>query len=310
MWNDDATDAVLLDSSANRTFSIIGNQGSYDYNYYYPSRSECIECHTPEAGFILGVKTSQINKQHLFGEVSDNQLRSYNKIRLFTENIGEDYNGYPKLTNPDDTTATIEDRARSYLDANCANCHLPGGSGRTNIDFRSQIPLESAHLVGVPATLSNMGIEGAQRLMPGAPDSSVIYLRMEDTTTLRMPPLATSIPDEFGTNLIKSWIDSLGILQSTNRTVHQAYTFELYPAYPNPFNPVTAIGYRLSAVSFVDLSIYNLLGQKVKSLVSKKQPAGEYQIEWNASGFASGIYFYHLTTNTGFSRVRKLVLLK
>jgi flagellar hook assembly protein FlgD len=52
--------------------------------------------------------------------------------------------------------------------------------------------------------------------------------------------------------------------------------------YPNPFNPKTAIGYQLSAVSTVELSIYNLLGQKVATLVSGKQAAGQHQIEWDA----------------------------
>ncbi len=85
--------------------------------------------------------------------------------------------------------------------------------------------------------------------------------------------------------------------------------FELFQNYPNPFNPVTAIGYRLSAISNVDLSIYNLLGQKIKTLVSKSQPAGEYQIEWDASGFVSGIYYYRLQAGN-YSAVEKMMFLK
>jgi len=86
--------------------------------------------------------------------------------------------------------------------------------------------------------------------------------------------------------------------------------FELFQNYPNPFNPITAIGYRLLAVSDVELGIYNMLGQKVAVLVSERQSAGSYQVHWDASGFASGIYWYRIITDNGFSDTKKLLLLK
>jgi len=92
----------------------------------------------------------------------------------------------------------------------------------------------------------------------------------------------------------------------------------LYQNYPNPFNPTTTISYslggppseQLSAFSDVELSIYNLSGQKVATLVSEKQPAGKYEVHWDASGMASGVYLYRLSTDQGFSQTRKLILLK
>ncbi len=90
----------------------------------------------------------------------------------------------------------------------------------------------------------------------------------------------------------------------------QPADFILLQNYPNPFNPITAIGYQLSAVSFVRLAVYNLLGQKVATLVSKEQTAGKHTVAWNATGFASGVYYYRLETDKGFVRTRKLVLLK
>jgi hypothetical protein len=84
---------------------------------------------------------------------------------------------------------------------------------------------------------------------------------------------------------------------------------KLFQNYPNPFNPKTAIGYRLSAVSDVELSIYNLLGQKIKTLVSERQPAGEYQIEWNAVNLASGVYYYQLIAGE-FRSVKKMILMR
>ena len=64
--------------------------------------------------------------------------------------------------------------------------------------------------------------------------------------------------------------------------------FGLHQNYTNSFNPTTAIGYQLSAISDVELSIYNLIGQKVAILVTEKQSAGSHLVEWDATGFASG----------------------
>jgi hypothetical protein len=85
--------------------------------------------------------------------------------------------------------------------------------------------------------------------------------------------------------------------------------FQLDQNYPNPFNPVTAIGYRLPALSFVKLSIYNNLGQIIATLVSERQPAGVYKVEWNAGHMASGVYYYQITAGE-FRTVKKMILLK
>lgn len=87
-------------------------------------------------------------------------------------------------------------------------------------------------------------------------------------------------------------------------------TFSLAQNYPNPFNPITRIKYQLAQLSQVDLSVYNLLGQKVTTLISEKQPAGYYYVKWNANDYASGVYLYRLKTDKGFVQTRKLVLLK
>jgi hypothetical protein len=90
--------------------------------------------------------------------------------------------------------------------------------------------------------------------------------------------------------------------------------FELLQNYPNPFNPETAIGYQLSAVSNVELSIYNLLGEKVRTLVKQRQPAGYYEVKWdgrdrfgNTAG--SGIFFYQIQA-AEYVKSRKMVLLR
>ena len=105
------------------------------------------------------------------------------------------------------------------------------------------------------------------------------------------------------------------IYQGTNtmiydKTDNPILRFALNQNYPNPFNPETVISYRLPTASEVELSIYNVLGQKVVTLVSGKQKAGSYKVEWDATGFVSGIYLYRLETNKGFNNTKKLVYLK
>ena len=91
--------------------------------------------------------------------------------------------------------------------------------------------------------------------------------------------------------------------------------FSLSQNYPNPFNPSTTIKYSVGAihespVQNVNLSIYNILGQKLATLVNKKQPAGIYEVEWDASDFSSGVYLYRFEAESGFVQIKKLVLLK
>jgi len=85
---------------------------------------------------------------------------------------------------------------------------------------------------------------------------------------------------------------------------------ELFQNYPNPFNPTTAIGFQLSTAGKVDLSIYNVLGQKMAVLVSGKKPAGKYRVIWNATGFASGVYIYRLTVNGTLTQTKKMILMR
>jgi len=112
-------------------------------------------------------------------------------------------------------------------------------------------------------------------------------------------------------NTISTWpghdlFDSLTVIQN-NKTIAQHY--QLYQNYPNPFNPGTTIGYNLAVNSDVKLSIYDISGQKVTTLVSERQHAGYHQINWDASQLASGIYYYHLRTEN-YSEMKKMILLK
>jgi hypothetical protein len=100
--------------------------------------------------------------------------------------------------------------------------------------------------------------------------------------------------------------DPTGVLKNDKYIPRE---FALKQNYPNPFNPVTMINYQLSMTNEVDLSVYNLLGQKVASLVNEKQNPGYHQVEWDASGFASGVYYYRLQAGE-FQDMKKMILLK
>ena len=93
----------------------------------------------------------------------------------------------------------------------------------------------------------------------------------------------------------------------------QPVSYGLAQNYPNPFNPATTVEYQLKTEGFVQLKIYDVLGNEVKTLVSEYKQAGEYKIEFDASssngGLTSGIYFYKLVTNN-FTETKKMILLK
>jgi hypothetical protein len=86
--------------------------------------------------------------------------------------------------------------------------------------------------------------------------------------------------------------------------------FALQQNFPNPFNPTTIINYELPITNYVELNIYNVIGQKVATLVLQQKNAGYHQVEWDAVGFASGVYYYRMSTSSGFVQARKLVLIR
>ena len=85
--------------------------------------------------------------------------------------------------------------------------------------------------------------------------------------------------------------------------------FSLEQNYPNPFNPSTKIEFRVASSEFVQLKIYDVLGQEVATLVNEVKAPGIYQVTWNATGLGSGVYLYRLTAGS-FSDVRKLVVVQ
>jgi hypothetical protein len=101
--------------------------------------------------------------------------------------------------------------------------------------------------------------------------------------------------------------DPSGIYQNLSGIIE---SFELEQNYPNPFNPVTTITYRIPVAAKIDLKLYDVTGQLVKTLVSKQQKAAKYDVAFDASAFSSGIYFYQLQADGRQIQTRKMILIK
>lgn len=89
----------------------------------------------------------------------------------------------------------------------------------------------------------------------------------------------------------------------------QPVDFSLSQNFPNPFNPSTTIRFSLKSDSFVKLKIYDVLGNEVKQLLNEQKPAGNYEVKLDASGLASGVYFYKIQAGS-FSDLRKMIIMK
>jgi uncharacterized repeat protein (TIGR03806 family) len=208
-WREDGTDADLLADAATADFTVTGGAGGEeDRTWYFPSRTDCLRCHTEAAGRVLGVRAAQLNRTFDYPMVEDNQLRSWNHIGLFAGNIGN-AGAYPALADPLDQAADIDERARSYLEANCAMCHLPGGPAPGGLDLRAETPLAGMNAVGVPPSGGDLGIAGARIIREGDREASVLWERLRRLDATRMPPLASLEADGEAIDLIGDWIDGL-----------------------------------------------------------------------------------------------------
>ncbi|MBK8552610.1 MAG: T9SS type A sorting domain-containing protein [Ignavibacteria bacterium] len=105
------------------------------------------------------------------------------------------------------------------------------------------------------------------------------------------------------------WIYPEAAIQSTNGENENAVRFNLFQNYPNPFNPNTVIQYSVIENLFVTLKVYDILGNEILTLVNEKRPAGNHSVEWDASGYPSGVYYYKIQSGN-FISTRKMLLVK
>jgi uncharacterized repeat protein (TIGR03806 family) len=208
-WRADASDAELLETNLTEKITIKTAIGTRTQRWYYPSPQDCLVCHTANAGLVLGVKTRQLNRTYTFpSRVTDNELRVWNHLGLFDVNLDErSLKTFPKLAPTEDTTRTLEDRARSYLDANCAQCHRPRGTV-AYFDARYDTPLAEQNLIN-GRVLIDERIDNPQIIKPNDVWRSILFMRANSEEAFKMPPLAHNELDRKSIALLRQWIESM-----------------------------------------------------------------------------------------------------
>ncbi|HPO54419.1 MAG TPA: T9SS type A sorting domain-containing protein [Ignavibacteriaceae bacterium] len=122
-------------------------------------------------------------------------------------------------------------------------------------------------------------------------------------------PLETTASDASFNSVMRKVMEYFLIPTDINEAGQTPIAFELAQNYPNPFNPVTRIEYKVADAGNVKIEVFDILGNKVTELINTGHEAGSHHIDFNAAGFASGVYYYKITA-PGFTRTMKMMLLK
>lgn len=213
-WNVEGTDAYRISEDQVAVHATVDPYtGQWiEVEWQYPGPSSCNQCHTPAAGYVLGLRTGQLNREFDFALATDNQLRTYEHIGLFESATLPTGQFDPAILSawarPDDFGAPLNDRARSYLAANCASCHLIDGATGLNMDLAHDTPIWAMNTHGVFPTSGDLGLWNPARIRPWAANSSVLFERMRRLDGTRMPPLGSTHVDLGGVALIEAWINS------------------------------------------------------------------------------------------------------
>lgn len=130
---------------------------------------------------------------------------------------------------------------------------------------------------------------------------------------LRLDPTSLNLGMVNGVDTLTGVINAANIGTATLsldsiRSAHPL--FSLAQNFPNTFNPVTTIRYSIPIAATVTLTLFDVSGRKVATLISDQQSAGTYDFQFDGGKFASGVYFYRLKTDSGFLQIRRMLLIK
>jgi uncharacterized repeat protein (TIGR03806 family) len=206
-WDEDQANATLVpEDGLDEIIQVYENDAVQPQTWRYPSRSECLACHAHVAGLALGFDTFQLNREHDFGTATTNQILGLSQMGYFHEPV-EDVSTLPRFAAPDDDSATIQHRVRSYLAVNCVQCHQPTGAARGFWDARFTTPLADAGILDGP--LIHDAGDSAQRVVaPGSIEHSMLLTRISHLGPGQMPPLATHRLNQSAIDLLTAWISS------------------------------------------------------------------------------------------------------
>ena len=206
-WRSDNSDADLVaESGEDVTYPITINGNPATQTWHYPSRNECLTCHTPVAGGALSFNTRQLNASHVYGAQTQNQIQALSNAGYFTAAVSG-VNNLPRFFRSDETSQSYEARARSYFAVNCVQCHQPGGAALGNWDARPTTPTDSANMIN-GALVDQLGDSANRFVKPNDLAHSVAFRRVRGTDAPRMPPLATNERDLDAEALLSAWIQT------------------------------------------------------------------------------------------------------
>jgi uncharacterized repeat protein (TIGR03806 family) len=211
-WRPDGSEPDLLPDGRTETFTIKTAGGTRTQTWSYPTRTDCLACHTPAARFVLGVKTRQLNREYTYAEtgITDNQLRTWNYLGMLDPPLDEArIPTLPRLVPVTDARAWLEQRVRSYLDANCAHCHRPGHTVQANFDARFETPLAEQGLLSAPTVSDSLGMLAPQVVTPRDLTRSMLYQRLARSDNFRMPQVGRNLPDRDALAVFEQWIKQL-----------------------------------------------------------------------------------------------------
>ena len=201
---EDGLDANVLDGKQTAEFDVLLDAESTRVTYLFPDSASCRSCHSSSRE-VLGPRVDQLAGPRDYGDMVDDQLAQLAELGLLSPMQ------VAPLPDPADETASLNDRARSYLDANCGHCHRPGGwvPPDLTLDLQYATPLEQTQTCGTRMQYPNPFVPGDYRIVGGSPEESVLFQRMLTRGLGQMPLLATSIIDKQAEALIADWIRTL-----------------------------------------------------------------------------------------------------
>lgn len=212
-WRADGSDADLMASGLIESVAITTSTGgSRTQAWTYPSRADCLQCHNPAAGGALGLRTWQLNGNYAYPgtAMTANQLQVWSQIGMFDQTLtAAQLSGFLKSAALGDEAASLEVRVRSYIDSNCAHCHLPGGA-QAQIDTRFSTPLAAQNLLN-GAVANSLGIVGGQVVRPGSLAQSLLHVRMASLGAEKMPPIAKNVVHAEAVALVARWINNMAV---------------------------------------------------------------------------------------------------
>jgi uncharacterized repeat protein (TIGR03806 family) len=216
VWDDPPTQAIRLKVGQTISISRIDMNGDgRTFDYRVPNDNECKTCHSKDHVFQpLGPRTRQLNRDHDYGTADapavENQIDHLVSLGLLGGTIPP---AADRMTLSDPYgDAPLDERARSYVDANCSHCHRPGGeAGSSALDLRKEVTNSSSLGTCREPVAAGPGSGGhVFDIVPGDPDASILVFRMASTDPgLKMPELPTLTSDAEGTALIRTWIAAM-----------------------------------------------------------------------------------------------------